>query len=711
MSSRIARIFIAALCVTAPTLHAQTLLNFESLNDGDLVTTQFTGVTFSNAQTLTAGFSLDDLEYPAHSGKNVITDNSGPIALIFSSPISAFSGYFTHSKAITVAAFNGGGTQVAVTSSSHDNAAVSGDGTPPNELLSLSATSIAKVVITGNATGNSVVADDLSYQIALRPQTITFGKPSGQTLGVAPFVLTATASSGLTVAFASNSTAVCTVSGIDVTLLTDGTCSITASQAGDSIYAAATSVTQTFTVTGKAQTITFGKPSGQTLGVAPFALTATASSGLAVTFTSNSPLVCTVSLVTVTLLTDGTCSITASQAGNSTYAPATFVTQTFTVTGKAQTITFGKPSGQTLGVAPFALTATASSGLGVTFTSNSPTVCTVSLVTVTLLTDGTCSITASQSGNSIYAPATSVTQAFTITGKPQTITFAKPSPEVLGVAPFALTATVSSGLAVTFASNSLTVCTVSGVTATLLTDGTCSITASQAGNSTWAPAISVTQAFLVAGKPQTLTFGTLGGQTLGVAPFALTATASSGLAVTFTSNSPMVCTVSGADVTLLTGGTCSITASQAGNSIYAAATSVTQTFTVLKPQTITFGPLSNQPLNGSAPPALSATATSGLAVVFTSNSPKVCTVFEVYITLRSAGTCSITASQSGNAIYAAAAAVTQTFMVVASVAAVPERNGVRVLAFNGPMNFPYAGGFPIWTPGAAVSPTALAGRK
>src|SRR5579863_1313329 len=92
MSSRIARIFIAALCVTAPTLHAQTLLNFESLNDGDLVTTQFTGVTFSNAQTLTAGFSLDDLEYPAHSGKNVITDNSGPIALIFSSPISAFSG-------------------------------------------------------------------------------------------------------------------------------------------------------------------------------------------------------------------------------------------------------------------------------------------------------------------------------------------------------------------------------------------------------------------------------------------------------------------------------------------------------------------------------------------------------------------------------------------------------------------------------------------
>ena len=42
--------------------------------------------------------------------------------------------------------------------------------------------------------------------------------------------------------------------------------SITASQAGNSTYAAATSVTQTFLVTGKAQTITFEKPSGQTLG-------------------------------------------------------------------------------------------------------------------------------------------------------------------------------------------------------------------------------------------------------------------------------------------------------------------------------------------------------------------------------------------------------------------------------------------------------------
>ena len=60
----------------------------------------------------------------------------------------------------------------------------------------------------------------------------------------------ATATSGLTVAFASNSLAVCTVSGTSVTLLTAGTCSITASQAGDADWnAAAPMVTQMFQVT------------------------------------------------------------------------------------------------------------------------------------------------------------------------------------------------------------------------------------------------------------------------------------------------------------------------------------------------------------------------------------------------------------------------------------------------------------------------------
>ncbi len=60
----------------------------------------------------------------------------------------------------------------------------------------------------------------------------------------------------------------------------------------------------------------------------------------------------------------------------------------------------------------------------------------------------------------------------------------------------------------------------------------------------------------------------------------LTASASSGLDVSFTSNSGTVCTISGSNAIILTAGTCSITANQGGNGSFNAAPAVTQTFNV-----------------------------------------------------------------------------------------------------------------------------------
>jgi hypothetical protein len=78
-------------------------------------------------------------------------------------------------------------------------------------------------------------------------QTITFNNPGTQTVGT-PLTLVATASSGLTVSLASQTTSVCTVSGATATFLTAGTCTIQATQAGNATYAAATPVTDSFTV-------------------------------------------------------------------------------------------------------------------------------------------------------------------------------------------------------------------------------------------------------------------------------------------------------------------------------------------------------------------------------------------------------------------------------------------------------------------------------
>ena len=93
-------------------------------------------------------------------------------------------------------------------------------------------------------------------------------------------------------------------------------------------------------------------------------------------------------------------------------------------------------------------------------------------------------------------------------------------------------------------------------------------------------AYSVTFTLAVVPPGQTISFGALNNVPLGTPPFTISATASSGLPVTFASTTPTVCTVSGSTVTILAPGTCSITASQAGNASFAPATPVTQSFAV-----------------------------------------------------------------------------------------------------------------------------------
>ena len=166
---------------------------------------------------------------------------------------------------------------------------------------------------------------------------------------------------------------------------------------------------------------------------------------------------------------------------------------------------------------------------------------------------------------------------------------------------------------------------------------------------------------------QTISFGALSDQALVSAPFTVSATASSGLPVSFVSTTPAVCTVSSTTVTLTAIGTCTIQARQAGDATnHAAAPPVNQSFLVTPAsQIITFGALSSQVL-GSPPFTAGATATSGLAVSFASTSPAVCTVASATVALVAAGTCTIQATQGGGAYYFAATAVSQSFQVTPS---------------------------------------------
>jgi hypothetical protein len=79
---------------------------------------------------------------------------------------------------------------------------------------------------------------------------------------------------------------------------------------------------------------------------------------------------------------------------------------------------------------------------------------------------------------------------------------------------------------------------------------------------------------------QSITFGALAGKIYGDADFTVSATASSGLAVSFSSQTAGVCTVSASTVHIVTAGTCTIRASQAGDANHLAAPNVDQSFTV-----------------------------------------------------------------------------------------------------------------------------------
>ena len=115
---------------------------------------------------------------------------------------------------------------------------------------------------------------------------------------------------------------------------------------------------------------------------------------------------------------------------------------------------------------------------------------------------GTGALDPLSTGYSNYASVGRFTLAGQIVGGPktlQTITFDAPTSIAPGAGATTLTATASSGLSVSFATTTPAVCTISGSTLTPVGQGTCSVTASQAGNDTYGPARDVRKSVKVVG--------------------------------------------------------------------------------------------------------------------------------------------------------------------------------------------------------------------
>ena len=144
-------------------------LDFEGLSDYTPVTNQYAPqyVTFSDAIAITAGFSLNEFDFPPRSGQNVLFNETQSMWLDFGLTTYDWSAYLTYASPVTVNAYDGDGNLVGTTGSLFSENFVS-SGNSPNELLALSiASGFSSLQITGgDPSGSSFVVDDMSYKTA-----------------------------------------------------------------------------------------------------------------------------------------------------------------------------------------------------------------------------------------------------------------------------------------------------------------------------------------------------------------------------------------------------------------------------------------------------------------------------------------------------------------------------------------------------------------
>ncbi len=270
-----------------------------------------------------------------------------------------------------------------------------------------------EIIPDGSASGASpnydfrYVKGWLTIVASKQPQKLDFAPMAAKTYGHADFDPGAIPESGLPVVYVSSNKAVADTINGKIRIKGVGTTTITASQGGNSGWLAAADTSQQLVVTPATLTVTANNKR-RNMGAPNPPLTVTTTGfvyGETDTIFITPPVASTLADVN-SPAGDYVISVSGATAKNYiiNYVPGKLTIDPL----MAQTITFAALPAKKYGDADIKLTATASSKLPVTYTSSNPAVASIQNDSLHVLTTGTTVITALQTGNTIYAPASSV---------------------------------------------------------------------------------------------------------------------------------------------------------------------------------------------------------------------------------------------------------------------------------------------------------------
>jgi cyclophilin family peptidyl-prolyl cis-trans isomerase len=465
------------------------------------------------------------------------------------------------------------------------NYAISGTGT-----LTVTAVSAPTLFYQGSSNNFKI---RIGYNQNINFPKITTNSSNTITFTTNQISLNATSTSKLPVSYSVKGPG--RISTANLFLNGSGTVSIVAIQPGNSNYLPAPSVTNNLVVKKSSQTIAFPQIPNQNLaGTIP--LKATTSSGLPITYRIVSGTNATLtSDPAIKITSRGRYSVSASQPGNSGYLPATPVTNSFqyrlqqTLSPLQKVNSFIYTNNPPISFRVMVPTTTARTATNVILTASGPaTISSNSLVTVTGA--GTITLTATQTGDDVYFPA-SVSTSFTVEKASQRIfPFATITPKTNGMTPFSVAIpAINSPNPVSIRASGagyISGTNRSNVMITLTNAGSVTLTATQSGNNNYLAALPATNVISVAKGNQSIVFNETDHQIGDLVELSAYSTNAAGLPtglpITYqVLSSPQIgYLTNGNEIQTISTGTITVVAAQNGSSGYYPARSVTNNFVV-----------------------------------------------------------------------------------------------------------------------------------